>query len=415
MPETANGGMFRSLRHRNARIYFIGLLVSNIGTWMQFTATSIYLYKLEGNATALGINAALQFLPMLMFGAWAGALADRHNRLRITKITQVLMSAQAFLLGICVLAGVRSVIMVFVLTTFLGLIGAIDNPARRGLITEIVPTSDLSNGMSLNTATMTGSRIFGPTLAAAFVGPLGVGWLFIINGVSYAAMLAGLFAIRRNEMHPATVAPSGGTPVRDGLRFVRDNERLRILFVVFTLVSTFAFNYSVSLPKLADLRWDAPQAFGWLLGTVSVGSLIGALLTARLAQATYRWVAWSLVILALSNIGMAFSPNVWVAFVWAIPLGIGGAAMLAGISSLTQHESPPEMRGRMLALTAVAFLGSTPVGGPITGVIADAISAEWSLAYGGVIALVCGVWMLRWTAKLTHRDDRAPLVGETAG
>lgn len=414
MAEAANGGMFRSLRHRNARIYFVGLLLSNIGTWIQFTATSMFLYELEGNATALGINAALQFLPMLILGAWSGAVADRHNRLRITKITQVLQALQALVLGACVLAGVRSVVLVFVLTAFLGVVGAIDNPARRGLITELVPTSDLSNGMSLNTATMTGSRIFGPTIAAALIGPLGVGWLFIINCISYAAMLGGLFAVRQREMYPVTVAPAGGTPVRDGLRFVRNHQKLRSLFVVFTLVSTFAFNYGVSLPKLADLRWDMPNAFGWVIGTTSVGSLIGALLTARLAHATYRWVAWNVLVLAVSNIGMAFSPNVWVAFVWAIPLGLGGAAMMAGITSLTQQESPPEMRGRMLALTAVAFLGSTPVGGPVTGLIADTVSAEWSLAYGGSIALVCGVWMLWWTAKLKHRDGRAPMVGDTA-
>jgi len=414
MPEAANGGMFRSLRHRNASIYFIGLLLSNIGTWIQFTATSLFLYELEGNATTLGINAALQFIPMLFLGAWAGALSDRHDRLRITKITQVLQAVQALVLGAFVLAGARSVVLVFVLTAFLGVVGAIDNPARRGLITELVPTSDLSNGMSLNTATMTGSRIFGPAIAALLVGPIGVGWLFVINGVSYAAMLGGLFAIRRQEMYPATPAPAGGTPVRDGLRFVRDNDRLRVLFIVFTLVSTFAFNYGVSLPKLADLRWGMPTAFGWIIGTTSVGSLIGALLTARLAHATYRWVAGNVLVLAVSNIGMAFSPNVWIAFVWAIPLGLGGAAMMAGITSLTQQESPPEMRGRMLALTAVAFLGSTPIGGPVTGVIADTVSAEWSLAYGGLIALLCGVWMLRWTAKFAQRDDGQPLMGETA-
>jgi MFS family permease len=415
MPEaTISSGTFRSLRHRNARIYFVGLLLSNIGTWIQFTATSLYLYELKGNATALGINTALQFLPMLLLGAWAGALADRHDRLRITRITQVLQALQAFALGALVLAGVRSVTLVFVLTALLGVVGAIDNPARRGLITELVPTGDLSNGMSLNTATMTGSRIFGPTIAAALIGPLGVGWLFVINGVSFAAMLAGLAAIRRDAMYPTMLAPAGGTPVRDGLRFVRDNERMRTLFIVFTLVSTFAFNYSVSLPKLADLRWGNPQSFGWVLGMTSVGSLIGALLTARLASATYRWVAVNVMVLAVSNIGMAWAPNMWVAFVWAVPLGLGGAAMMAGITSLTQQESPPEMRSRMLALTAVAFLGSTPVGGPVTGLIADSVSAEWSLGYGGLIALVCGGWMLWWAGKLPNRRQEPSLLGETA-
>jgi MFS family permease len=202
-------------------------------------------------------------------------------------------------------------------------------------------------------------------------------------------------------MFPVTQREAGGTPVRDSLRFVRNNERLAVLFAVFTLVSTFAFNYSVSLPKLADQQWGRPEAFGWVLGVTSIGSLIGALLTARLTFTTYRWVALNVLVLAVSNIGMAWSPNVIVAFVWAIPLGLGGAAMMAGITSLTQLESPPDMRGRMLALTAVAFLGSTPIGGPITGFIADAISVQWSLAYGGVLALVAGSWMLWWIS----RDD----------
>jgi MFS family permease len=298
-----------------------------------------------------------------------------------------------------------------VLSAFLGIVTAIENPSRRGLITELIPVEDLTNGMSLNTATMTGSRIFGPAIAAALIGVVGIGWLFMLNGVSYAAMLIGLALLRRSEMFPVTHREAGGTPVRDSLRFIRNNERLAVLFAVFTLVSTFAFNYSVSLPKLADEQWGRPEAFGWVLGVTSIGSLIGALLTARLAFTTYRWVAVNVLVLAVSNLGMAWSPNVVVAFVWAIPLGLGGAAMMAGITSLTQLESPPDMRGRMLALTAVAFLGSTPIGGPVTGFVADFISVQWSLAYGGVLALVAGSWMLWWISRDPSRKvspTRAP-------
>ena len=394
-----SGGMFRSLRFRNARLYFLGLLVSNVGTWIQFTATSYLLYDLRGNATVLGINTALQFLPMLVLGAWAGALADRVDRLTLTRVSQMLQALQAFVLAALVFSGNVSVAAVYVLSAFLGIVTAIENPSRRGLITELIPVEDLTNGMSLNTATMTGSRIFGPAIAAGLIGTVGIGWLFLINGVSYAAMLIGLAMLRRSEMFPVTQREAGGTPVRDSLRFIRNNERLAVLFAVFTLVSTFAFNYSVSLPKLADQQWGRPEAFGWVLGVTSIGSLIGALLTARLTFTTYRWVAANVLVLAVSNIGMAWSPNVFIAFVWAIPLGLGGAAMMAGITSLTQLESPPDMRGRMLALTAVAFLGSTPIGGPITGFIADAISVQWSLAYGGVLALVAGSWMLWWISR----------------
>ena len=391
-----NGAMFRSLKSFNARLFFTGLLFSNVGSWLQLTATSFLLYRLTGSAVALGINAALQFLPMLIFGAWAGALSDRYNRQRTTTITQSLLALQAITLGVCDLTGVINVPIVFVLTGALGLVAAIDNPARRGLVTQLVPEEDMSNAISLNVAVMTGSRIFGPALAAALVGPLGTGWLFIINGISYTTMLYGVTGLRKSEMFLPPLRPAGGTPVRDGLRFVRQNERLLILFIVFTVVSTFTFNYGVSLPKLADKEWGDPKYYGWVLAVISVGSMGGALLTARLHKVPYKWVAVNVILTAFANIGMAWSPNVWIAFAWAIPLGGGAAAMITATNSIIQNEAPPDMRGRMLSLTAVAYLGSTPIGGPITGWVADAVSVQWSLGYGGIIGVLSGVFMSAW-------------------
>ena len=394
--EAKRGGMFRSLSNRNARLFFAGLLFSNIGSWLQLTATSFLLYRLTGSSVDLGINAALQFLPMLLLGAWAGAFADRFDRRRTTVITQSLLALQAIVLGICDVAGVISVELVFILTAILGVVGAIDNPSRRGLVTELVPPSEIGNAMSLNTAVMTGSRIFGPAIAATLVGPLGTGWLFIVNGVSYIFMLYGVVGLRKSEMFTPEPRPAGGTPVRDGIRFVRTHQRLFPLFVVFAVVSTFAFNYGVSLPKLADLKWGNAEYYGWILAVTSIGSLIGALATARLHLTRYMWVASAALMLGVANVGMAIAPNVWVAFVWAIPLGAGGAAMIAGANSIITQEAPPDMRGRMLALTAVAFLGSTPIGGPITGLVADYVSVSWSLAYGGIITLLAAVFMFSW-------------------
>ncbi len=391
---SSHGGMFRSLKYFNAKLFFVGLLVSNVGTWIQLTATSFLLYRLTGSATDLGINLALQFLPMLLLGAWAGALSDRHDRRTTTIITQSLMAIQAITIGVLDLSGVINLPIVYVLSGLLGIVGAIDNPARRSLVTELVAPVDMSNAMSLNTAVMTGSRIFGPALAAMLVGPLGTGWLFIANGVSFAAMLFALFGLRRDEMHRSPPRPAGGTPVRDALRFVRHNERLFLLFIGFTIVSTFSFNYNVVLPKLADVSWGDPNAFGWVLAVTSIGSLLGSLFTARMHRVTNGWVAANILILGVSNIALAWSPNIWIAFVAAVPLGFGGAAMIAGANSITQDVAPPDMRGRLLALTAVAFLGSTPIGGPITGWIADHISASWSLGYGGIIAVVTSLYML---------------------
>jgi MFS family permease len=390
------GGMFRSLNNRNARLFFAGLLFSNIGSWLQLTATSFLLYRLTGSSVDLGINAALQFLPMLVLGAWAGAFADRFDRRRTTIITQSLMALQAIVLGVCDVAGVINVELVFVLTGFLGVVGALDNPSRRGLVTELVPPHEIGNAMSLNTAVMTGSRIFGPALAASLVGPLGTGWLFIANGASYAFMLFGVVGLRKSEMFTPEPRPAGGTPVRDGIRFVRTHQRLYPLFVVFAVVSTFAFNYGVSLPKLSDTQWGNAEYFGWVLAVTSIGSLIGALATARLHLTTYTWVASSALMLGVANVGMAVASNVWLAYFWAIPLGAGGAAMIAGANTIITQEAPPDMRGRMLALTAVAFLGSTPIGGPITGWVADYISVSWSLAYGGIITLIASAYMFVW-------------------
>ena len=383
------GGIFRSLKYFNAKIFFISLLVSNVGSWLQLTASSLLLYRLTGNAADLGYNVAFQFLPMLFFGTWCGALADRHNRRRIAMITQCALAGQAFLLGVLDLTGLINVPIVYALSLLLGIIGAFDNPARRGLVTELVPPVDLPNAMSLNTAVMTGSRVFGAAIATLLIGPLGTGWLFILNGFSYAAMIYGISGLRKSEMYLPMQRPAGGSPVREVFKYVAGNRRLLTMFLVYVAVSTFSFNFGVALPKLADIRWGDARAFGWIMASTGIGNLIGALLTARLRTVSMRWFVGNIAVLGLASIAMAFAPNMWLAFFWSIPLGMGGAAMIASGNAISQQESPPDMRGRLLALTAVAFLGSTPIGGPITGLIADAISPEWSLAYGGLIALVC--------------------------
>jgi MFS family permease len=306
-------------------------------------------------------------------------------------ITQAGLALQAFLIGVLDLTGSINVPIVYALSLMLGVIGAFDNPARRGLVTELVPIEDLPNAMSLNTAVMTGSRIFGAAIATALVGPLGTGWLFILNGISYAAMIYGITGLRKSEMYPPMQRPAGGSPVRDVFKYVAGNRRLATMFSVYLIVSTFAFNYGVALPKLADVRWGDARAFGWIMATTGIGNLAGALLTARHKVVTMRWFVGNIALLGASGIGLAFAPSLIFAFLWSIPLGLGGAAMIASGNAISQQESPPDMRGRLLALTAVAFLGSTPIGGPITGLIADNISLEWSLAYGGVIAIFCAV------------------------
>ena len=380
--------MFRSLRHRNAKLFFGGLLVSNVGTWMQMTAMSLVVYELTGSATDTGISLFCQFLPMLLLGSWAGAVADRHDKRRMTLATQSLQAAQALLLGVLTLAGAVNLPILYGLSLALGVINAFDNPARRGFVLELVEPDEITNALSLNTAVMTGSRVVGPALAAALKAPLGAGWLFVINGLSFTAIVGSLLAIDRSTLRPSPVADRGGTPVRDALRFIGRDRRLLTVFVVFALVGTFAFNYSVSLLKLSDERFDATNAFGLLLAATGVGSVIGSLMTGTRRRVTLDYFFASGLLLGLSGLALAWSPGLPAALLVCIPVGMGGAAFISAQNAIVQQEAPPDMRGRLLALGAVAFLGSTPIGAPITGLVADRVSAEWSLAYGSVIALV---------------------------
>jgi len=380
---------FRSLRYRNARLFFAGLAISNVGTWLQLTAMSLLVYRITGEATAVGISVAFQFMPMLFLGAWAGAVADARNKRRMAILTQSGLAVQALVLAALDLSGVINLPIIYVMSLVLGVVSAFDNPARRGLVTELVSEEDIPNATSLNTAVMTGSRIFGPALAAVLVSTVGTGWCFLLNGVTFFAIIFSLTAIREDEMYTMPRRPRGGQPVREALRFVASRRDILVVYVTLLIVSTFAFNTTVVLPKLADERWGDETAFGIVLAVMSIGSLTGSLLTARFHRVTMRWFMANIILLAVAGFGLAWSPSIWIAFIWSIPFGAGGAGFITAANAITQQESPPDMRSRLMALQAVAFLGSTPVGGPITGFVADAWSAEWALAYGSVISLVC--------------------------
>jgi MFS family permease len=395
---------FRSLRYRNARLFFVGLAISNVGTWLQLTAMSLLVYRITGEATSVGVSVALQFLPTLLLGAWAGVIADGRDRRTMAIVTQSALAVQAIVLGVVDLAGYADLSVVYVMSLVLGVVTAFDNPARRGLVTELVPTIDIPNATSLNTAVMTGSRIFGPALAALLVNTIGTGWCFIANGVTFFAIIFSLRAIRPAELFPTTRRPKGGRPVREALRFVASRRDMTIIYLLLLVVSTVAFNQATVFPKLADVRWGNEEAFGVLLAVMSVGSLAGSLLTARFQRVTMGWLFGSIVMMALAGFGLAWAANLTVALAWTLPFGLGAAGFIAATNAIVQQECPPDMRSRLLALQAVAFLGSTPIGGPLTGWIADNVSAEWALAYSSVISLVCVfVAALAWRSR-----DRTP-------
>ncbi len=367
-------GTFRSVRNnRNAQLFFLGLMASNIGTWVQFTAVAIIVDRLTGKTTAIGILSALQFGPMLVLGAWTGAI---------------------------------SIEWIYGLTLLLGIVSAFDNPARRTFVTERVPEDQITNVVSLNTAVMTGSRIFGPAITATLVTTTATSVLFTINAVSFIAIIASLALIDRSRLDPPPRLPKGGTPVRDGLRYVRETPIMLATFVVFVIVSTFGFNYNVSLPRMAAEVWDDERWYGWMLAAISLGSMLGALATAGRQHVSIRWMAGTGFLLGASGIALAWATNPWLALLISIPVGLGGAGFVASMNAVTQQECPPVMRGRIMALTAVAFLGSYPIGGPITGIIGDEISVQWSLCYGAIITMVATAGLVWWALGRAPETSR---------
>ncbi|CAB4702014.1 unannotated protein [freshwater metagenome] len=401
---------FRALGHRNARLFFAGLWVSQVGSWMQTVATALLVKRLappRWEGVLLGAAIAAQFVPMLLFGAWFGAFADQRNRWRLTVITQTAMAVQAVALAMITFAGLANIPVLLVMAAVLGIIATVDNPARRGVVTELVEPSGIVNAMALNTATMTGSRAIGPALAALLLPAVGFGWCFMINGISFAGIVGGLLLMNREELHHTKPAPRGGTPVRDALRYIRNDPSLARVFIVMVVVSTFAFNYQVALPLIVEDRWHARESwFGILLAVVSAGSFAGSLFVAGRAEVTERLYYSFTFMLAGSAIAMAFVPNVWWAVVVSVPMGVGGAGFLAIGNALSQVRTPGEMRSRMLALVAVAFLGSTPIGGPITGLIADIAGSEWALAYGGILTLAAAIWGSLALSRAPARSEK---------
>jgi MFS family permease len=409
---------FRAVRgNRNAQLFFSGLLVSNIGTWVQFTTIAIVVDRLTGKATAIGILTALQFAPMLFLGAWAGAVSDRIDRRRMAILTQTLLAGQAATIALLDATGHLSIGAIYSLTLVLGIVNAFDNPARRGFVTELVPEPQIGSAVSLNTAVMTGSRIFGPALAAVLIGQAGIAtvWLFTVNALSFAGIITSLLLLDETRLFRSPRVAKGGTPVRDALRFVRHTPILWATFIVFTVVATFGFNYNVSLPRIANEIWGSEAWFGWVLTANSVGSMLGSLATAGRERVTLRWMAGMGFLLGVAGLALAWSPNGWIALVTAPLMGLGGAGFVSAMNAITQQECPPDMRGRILALTAVAFLGSFPIGAPITGIIGDSIGLEWSLGYGAIISLVAVAalvwWALGQRPELSRFDTLRTLLG----
>jgi MFS family permease len=383
---------FRSMSVRNYRLYFAGQLISTTGTWMQSIAQAWLVLQITGSGVALGVTVALQFTPVLLVGAWGGLVADRVDKRRLLVGTQAAAGVLALVLGAVTVLGVVQLWMIFVLALGLGAVNAVDNPARRAFVVEMVGTEHVSNAVSLSSAMFMAARVIGPAIAGLVIAGLGVSWCFFANGVSYSAAVLAFMAMRENEFFAVEPVPKRKGQLREGLRYAWSTPALRLVLVLTAVIGTLAFNFQVVLPLLAKETFSGgAETLGVLYAFMSIGSVIGALVSAHEAQATRRFVLGAALAFGTSLVVAAFAPTLGLELLVLVPVGAAGIAFTAMSNGVLQTECAPEMRGRVAALFTVAFLGSTPIGGPIIGWVSQQLGPRAGLWVGGVATLAVTV------------------------
>jgi MFS family permease len=398
---------FRSLHVRNFRLFFTGQLISQVGNWLTLVAQALLVLKLTHNGLSVGIMVACQFAPVLFLGAWAGLVADRSDKRKLLMAVQIFAMAQSFALGLLAF-GHPPVIALYAIAVVGGTATAFDNPARRSFVVEMVDEEDVHNAVSLNSALMTSSRVVGPALAGLLITTVGYGWCFIVDGFSYLAVIAAYALMDTTKLRRAPVTPRGRGQIREGLRYARTVDDLWIPLLMMAVVGTLSFNFQVVMPLLVKRTFGGTDAtFTILFSVVSVGSLAGALATARRKSISVRDVAVTSGMYGIAMLLMAGAPSLAIAYPIGIFVGFTSIGFLTASTAIVQVRADPAMRGRVLALQAIVFLGSTPIGGPILGAICDRFGARAGLAVGGIAAILAAAFGLFSTrrARLKEAQD----------
>jgi MFS family permease len=379
---------FRAMSVRNYRLYFLGQLISTSGTWMQSIAQAWLVLQLTGSGVALGVTTALQFTPMLLAGAWGGVVADRVQKRPLLIATQAASGLLALVLGTVVALGVVELWMIYGLALALGAVNAIDNPARRALVGEMVGKEHLSNAVSLSSAMFTSARVVGPAAAGLVIATAGLSWCFFANGLSYVAAIVAFLLMRREEFFAVSPVPRRKGQLREGLRYAWSTPALRLPLVLTAVIGTLAWNFQVVLPLLAKQTFGGDAGtFGTMYALMSVGSVVGALVTARQAHATRRFLLGAALAFGVLLVVAAIAPTLSIEMLVLVAVGGAGIAFTAMANGVLQTETAPEMRGRVMALFSVAFLGSTPIGGPIVGWVSQQLGPRAGLWLGGIATL----------------------------
>jgi MFS family permease len=405
--------MFRSLRLFNYRTWFTGALISNVGAWMQSTALSwtVLTVLTANDATAVGLNMALQFGPQLLLVPLTGLIADKHDRRRILLVTQSAMGLLALILGVVVTAGIVELWHVQLFALAFGIVQAFDMPARQAFVSELVGQDDIANAVALNSASFHGARLIGPAVAGVLIALVAPGPVFLINAVTFIAMIVALLRIRTSELQPSPRQAKGLGDIVQGFRYVRKRGDLMIIFVMAFILGTFGLNFPIYISTMTSVEYRAEaDTFGILSSAMAIGSVTGALLAARSTRPRFTFIIGGLGLFVLGCTFAAVAPHIIVFGIALVVAGFTAQLFMTNANSMVQLTSAPEVRGRVMALYGAVFMGGTPIGAPIVGWVADAWGPRAAILVAAATCLVAFVLGAIWWVR-ARRDDRMTRTG----
>jgi MFS family permease len=378
---------------RNFRLFATGQVISNTGTWMQRVAQDWLVLELtHGSGTAVGIASGLQFLPLLMFSLWGGMIADRYPKRTILMVTQATMGALAVILGVLAVTGVVQPWHVYVLAFALGLATVVDNPTRQSFAIEMVGKPDLPNAIALNSAVFNLARIVGPAVAGLVIAIVGTPTAFFLNAASYLAVIIGLKMMRPSELRPAERVERAKGQLREGLTYVRSRPDLMLTLVLIFFIATFGMNFGVTTALMSRVVFHTGAGkFGVASAVFALGAFIGALVAARRTKQGLRLLVVTGLAFGLLEIATGYMPTYWLFLVLLVPTGLTVISLSTAANASVQLNTPADMRGRVMGIYMLVFLGGAPIGSPLTGWVAEQFGTRLALASGGIISVVATV------------------------
>lgn len=404
--------MFRSLAGVNYRIWAAGALVSNVGTWMQRTAQDwIVLTQLtDNNAAAVGFVMALQFGPQLLLLPVTGWAADRLDRRKLLMATQGAMGLLGLGLGLLTVTGVVQLWHVYVFALLLGAVAAFDAPARQTFVSELVSGPNLSNAVALNSASFNAARLLGPAVAGLLTAAVGAGWVFLINAATFAAVLISLMTLHRDQLHRTERATRSRGSLVDGFRYVRHRPDIVVILIMVFLIGTFGLNFPIFISTMSvSVFHQGAGEYGVLSSIMAIGSVIGALLSARRERPRVALLFAGAAFFGAGCALAAVMPTFWLFAIALIAIGVSSQTLMTTANGTVQMTTDPVLRGRVMAIYMAIFMGGTPVGAPIVGWVADVFGPRWAMGVGaasGFAAALVGVFYL-----VKHRGLRVRFSG----